>query len=333
MQLPPLVQTFVLHFGEMGSRWGINRTVGQIYALLFVAERPFNADEIVERLGVSRSNVSMGLKELQAWNLVRLQHRPGDRRDYFTTPEDIWQIVRTLVEERKKREVDPTLTLLRELLMQDAATEEERHAQERLKEMHDLFELFAGWYADVRRLETERLVQLLTLGAKVQKVLEMKDRLTRLPGRIGGRAPKPDLVGRMHRGARLRQVRSSPGESTPVEGDEGSADMLDMAAQAGRGLLKPARLAQVEDLRMFAEGAGRVVGGRDLQPRRPFAILQQSGHDRQRPRAIGVAEQVEMETAVQVAPSEDLARLQRRAVLLRERVEIPDLVVRQVRGR
>jgi DNA-binding transcriptional regulator GbsR (MarR family) len=192
VQLPPLVQTFVLHFGEMGSRWGINRTVGQIYALLFVAERPLNADEIVERLGVSRSNVSMGLKELQAWNLVRLQHRPGDRRDYFTTPEDIWQIVRTLVEERKKREVDPTLTLLRELLMQEPATEEERHAQARLREMHDLFELFAGWYADVRRLDTERLVQLLTLGSKVQKVLEMKDRLTRLPGRIGGRSAKSD---------------------------------------------------------------------------------------------------------------------------------------------
>jgi DNA-binding transcriptional regulator GbsR (MarR family) len=192
VQLPPLVQTFVLHFGEMGSRWGINRTVGQIYALLFVAERPLNADEIVERLGVSRSNVSMGLKELQAWNLVRLQHRPGDRRDYFTTPEDIWQIVRTLVEERKKREVDPTLTLLRELLMQEPGTEEERHAQARLREMHDLFELFAGWYADVRRLDTERLVQLLTLGSKVQKVLEMKDRLTRLPGRIGGRSAKPD---------------------------------------------------------------------------------------------------------------------------------------------
>lgn len=97
MQLPPLVQTFVLHFGEMGSRWGISRTVGQIYAVLFVSVRPLNADEIVERLGVSRSNVSMGLKELQAWNLVRLQHMPGDRRDYFTTPEDLWQIVRTLV--------------------------------------------------------------------------------------------------------------------------------------------------------------------------------------------------------------------------------------------
>jgi len=187
VHLPPLVQTFVLHFGEMGSRWGINRTVGQIYALLFVAERPLNADEMVERLGVSRSNVSMGLKELQAWNLVRLLHVPGDRRDYFATPEDIWQIVRTLVEERKKREIDPTLTLLRELLMQEAESEVERHAQGRLREMHDLFELFAGWYADVRRLDTERLVQLLTLGAKVQKVLAMKDRLTGLPGRLGGR--------------------------------------------------------------------------------------------------------------------------------------------------
>jgi DNA-binding transcriptional regulator GbsR (MarR family) len=164
--------------------------VGQIYALLFVAERPLNADEIVERLGVSRSNVSMGLKELQAWNLVRLQHMPGDRRDYFATPEDIWQIVRTLVEERKKREIDPTLTLLRELLMVEAGTEAERHAQARLREMHDLFELFAGWYADVRRLDTERLVQLLTLGSKVQKVLAMKDHLTGLPGRLVRRTDK-----------------------------------------------------------------------------------------------------------------------------------------------
>ena len=186
MQLPPLVQTFVLHFGEMGSRWGINRTVGQIYAVLFVAERPLNADEIVERLGVSHSNVSMGLKALQAWNLVRLQHRPGDRRDYFATPEDVWQIVRTLVEERKKREIDPTLTILRELLMQPVETDAERHAQSRLGEMHDLFELLTGWYDDMRRLETDRLVQLLSLGTKVRKVLEMKDRLT---GR-GGRADK-----------------------------------------------------------------------------------------------------------------------------------------------
>lgn len=177
MNLPPLIQTFVLHFGEMGSRWGINRTVGQIYALLFLSSEPLNAEDIVERLGVSRSNVSMGLKELQSWNLVRLQHMPGDRRDYFSTPDDIWQIVRTLVEERKKREIDPTLTLLREVLMQEPASTEERHAQARMREMHDLFELLTDWYADMQRLETERLVQLLKLGTKVQKILDVKDRL------------------------------------------------------------------------------------------------------------------------------------------------------------
>ena len=85
MDLSPIMQDFVLHFGEMGSRWGISRTVGQIYALLFIANAPLNAEDICERLGFSRSNVSMGLKELQAWNLVRLRHLPGDRRDYFTT--------------------------------------------------------------------------------------------------------------------------------------------------------------------------------------------------------------------------------------------------------
>ncbi|MEM9678042.1 MAG: MarR family transcriptional regulator, partial [Pseudomonadota bacterium] len=106
-------QEFIIHFGEMGSKWGINRTVGQISALLFLSEAPLNAEQIVERLSISRSNVSMSLKELQAWELVRLKHVQGDRRDYFTTPEDLWTIVRTLVEQRKKREIDPTLTKLR----------------------------------------------------------------------------------------------------------------------------------------------------------------------------------------------------------------------------
>ena len=192
MNLPPLIQSFVLHFGEMGSRWGIARTVGQIYAVLFVAERPLHADDIVERLGVSRSNVSMGLKELQAWNLVRLQHVPGDRRDYFSTPDDIWTIVRTLAEERKKREIDPTLSILRELLMQTPSSAEERHAQGRMREMHELIELMTGWYADVQKLETERLVKLLALGSKAAKVLEMKDRLLVLPGGKRRRADEPE---------------------------------------------------------------------------------------------------------------------------------------------
>jgi DNA-binding transcriptional regulator GbsR (MarR family) len=185
MVLAPLCEAFVLHFGEMGSRWGINRTVGQIYAILFISEKPLCADDIVEKLGVSRSNVSMGLKELQNWNLLRQRPIQGDRREFFTTPDDIYAIVRTLVDERKKREIDPTLTVLRELLMQTPGTPDEQHAQARLKEMHELIELLTNWYADVQKLETERLIQLLSLGSKVVKVLEMKDRLFMLPGGKG----------------------------------------------------------------------------------------------------------------------------------------------------
>lgn len=190
MNLPPLVQTFVLHFGEMGSRWGINRTVGQIYALLYVSARPLNADEIAESLGFSRSNVSMGLKELESWRLVKLQHLPNDRREYFSTPDDVWTIFRTLAEERRKREIDPTLSMLRDALIQTPASDEERHAQKRLQEMHDFMELTTHWFDDVRRLETRTLVQLMKLGAKAQKLLEMKDKLKI----VGGRKARSDAL-------------------------------------------------------------------------------------------------------------------------------------------
>ncbi len=182
MSVAPLSEAFILLFGEMGSRWGINRTVGQIYAVLFIAERPLCADDIVDRLGISRSNVSMGLKELQSWNLLRQRSVPGDRREFFHTPDDIYAIVRTLVDERKKREIDPTLSVLRELLMRSPESETEQHAQSRMREMHDLIELLTSWYADVHKLETERLIQLLSLGSKIVKVLDVKDRIFALPG-------------------------------------------------------------------------------------------------------------------------------------------------------
>ena len=178
MKLDPLKQEFVLHFGEMGSRWGINRTVGQIYALLFLSPEPLNADQIVEELGFSRSNVSMGLKELQAWNLVRLQHQVGDRRDYFTTPEDLFEIVRTLIEERKKREIDPTLSKLRSLLIAaESNGESEDPAVARIRETTELMELLTGWYEEMNQIPTERLVRLLALGSTVQKVLSLPDRV------------------------------------------------------------------------------------------------------------------------------------------------------------
>ena len=108
----PLAARFILHFGEMGSRWGVNRTVGQIYALLFISNRPMHADEIVETLHMSRSNVGLGLKELQAWKLTRLQHLPGDRRDYYVAPQDVWDIFATLVEERRRREAEERYQVL-----------------------------------------------------------------------------------------------------------------------------------------------------------------------------------------------------------------------------
>ncbi|MEM8854422.1 MAG: GbsR/MarR family transcriptional regulator [Pseudomonadota bacterium] len=172
MNLPPLQEEFVLHFGEMGSRWGINRTVGQIYALLFLNERPLNAEEIAAHLGFSRSNVSMGLKELQAWKLVRLMHMPGDRREYFTTPSDLWEIVRTLVQERKQREIDPTLSKLRDLSFRNHGAEADTYAHQRIAELTHLIELLSGWYDDMNRLDTARLVQLLALGSAVHSLVE-----------------------------------------------------------------------------------------------------------------------------------------------------------------
>jgi DNA-binding transcriptional regulator GbsR (MarR family) len=183
MQLLPLVQTFVLHFGEMGSRWGVNRTVGQIYALLFLSDRPLNADEIAEALGMSRSNVSMGLKELEAWRLIRKRHLPGDRREYIETPDDIWQILRTLAEERRRREIDPTLSLLRDILLEAPGSAEERHAQAKMREMHDLIELLTGWADDVEKLDNASLARLLALGRGVSRVLDFKSKVTVFGGK------------------------------------------------------------------------------------------------------------------------------------------------------
>lgn len=176
--LPSLNREFINHFGEMGSRWGINRTVGQIYALLFVSQTAINADEIGEALGFSRSNVSMGLKELQAWKLVRMRHLPGDRREYFESPEDVWEIFRVLATERRRREIEPTLSMLRGALLASPDNDAERHAQARMREMHDLIERLMAWFDDVQKLQPETAMRLMDLGSKVTKVLDLRDALT-----------------------------------------------------------------------------------------------------------------------------------------------------------
>ena len=176
--LPPLSRQFVAHFGEMGSRWGINRTVGQIYALLYVARAPMNADEIAQMLEFSRSNVSMGLKELQSWRLVRLKHQPGDRREYFEAPQDVWEIFRVLAEERRRREIEPTLSMLRMALLEEPTIEAERHAQERMRQMYELIDRLMTWFDDVQKLAPETAMQLMGMGATVTRVLEFKDRIS-----------------------------------------------------------------------------------------------------------------------------------------------------------
>jgi DNA-binding transcriptional regulator GbsR (MarR family) len=181
--LPALNREFVAHFGEMGSKWGINRTVGQIYALLYISPQALNADDIAETLEFSRSNVSMGLKELQAWRLVRLRHQPGDRREYFEAPADVWEIFRVLAEERRRREIEPTLSMLRSALLETPQSDAERHAQQRMREMHDLIDRLMTWFDDVQKLAPETAMQLMGMGSTVTKVLELKDRLT-------GRSPR-----------------------------------------------------------------------------------------------------------------------------------------------
>ena len=177
-QLPPLNRQFIAHFGEMGSKWGINRTVGQMYALIFISQRPLNADEIGEMLSFSRSNVSMGLKELQGWRLVQLRHQPGDRREYFEAPADVWELFRVLAEERRRREIEPTLSMLRNALLEKPGTDEERHAQERMRQMHELIDRLMTWFDDVQKLAPETAMQLMGMGATVAKVLDFQDRVT-----------------------------------------------------------------------------------------------------------------------------------------------------------
>ncbi len=168
----PVQEKFVLHWGEMGTRWGINRTVAQVHALLFLSPRPLNAEEIMEALGVARSNVSTSLKELQGWRIVKLVHVLGDKRDHFESMKDVWEMFRVVLDERKKREVDPTIALLRELIDEAARDREtDRYTRERLEEIHGFFTTTTGWYQQVRQWPTAALVRLLRLGDRVRKLL------------------------------------------------------------------------------------------------------------------------------------------------------------------
>ena len=171
-KLGSVQQKFVLHWGEMGTRWGINRTVAQIHALLYLSPRPLPAEEIADTLAVARSNVSNSLKELQGWGIVKRIHVLGDSRDHFESMKDVWEMFRVVLDERKKREIDPTMRMLRECIdeaEQDKTTDD--HTEQRLRDLNSFFETTTAWYVQVRQWPASAMVKFVKLGDKVLKVL------------------------------------------------------------------------------------------------------------------------------------------------------------------
>jgi DNA-binding transcriptional regulator GbsR (MarR family) len=173
MKLTDTTRKFILHWGEMGTRWGINRSVAQIHALLYVSPQPLQAEEIATTLDIARSNVSGSLRELQGWGLVRVAHLLGDRRDHFETTKDVWVMVNTILDGRKRRELDPSMKMLRECVQElDEQKTDEAYTEERLTELLELVELAAGWSERMQKLSPAALRRLLKLGDKIFKLVE-----------------------------------------------------------------------------------------------------------------------------------------------------------------
>jgi len=172
MRLSPVQQKFVLHWGEMGTRWGINRTVAQIHALLYISPKPLNAEELAETLNVARSNVSNSLRELQSWRIVKLVHVLGDKRDHFESMKNVWEMFRIVLDERKRREIDPTIAVLEECLAEATKSKDaDPHTEERLRELHRFFETTTAWYMHVAKLPAAALVKFLNAGEKMLRNL------------------------------------------------------------------------------------------------------------------------------------------------------------------
>jgi DNA-binding transcriptional regulator GbsR (MarR family) len=170
--LTPITTRFILHWGEMGTRWGINRTVAQIHALLFVSPKPLTAEEIADTLSVARSNVSTSLKELQSWGIIRIVHVLGDRRDHFESIKDVWELYRQVMDERKRREIDPTLTMLRDCVLDaEKGGADDKYAKEKMSELLGFFETMTSWYEQMKKLPTASLLKLARLGEKIRKLL------------------------------------------------------------------------------------------------------------------------------------------------------------------
>lgn len=172
----PDAKAFILHWGEMGTQWGVNRSVSQIHALLYLNDRPLTADAIVDALGLARSNVSTALKELQGYGIVRRVHVEGDRRDHFVAETDLWDMLTRIVAERKRREIDPTIAMLGELATRLAADDTAPTIlRERIGRMHEFLGTLGGWYEQVKDLPKPTLVTLMKLGGKIARFIPGKN--------------------------------------------------------------------------------------------------------------------------------------------------------------
>jgi DNA-binding transcriptional regulator GbsR (MarR family) len=173
MKMTPAVEKYVLHWGEMGTRWGTNRTVAQIQALLYLSPKPLRADEIVELLSVARSNVSTSIRELQSYRLVRMTHVLGDRRDYFESLHDVWELFRVIIEQRKQRELNPTLTMLKSCAAEvDLEQETDPVTRERIHNMLDFVDSTSAWYEEISDVPTSTLTKLMKLGRRITKLVK-----------------------------------------------------------------------------------------------------------------------------------------------------------------
>ena len=176
MQLTPAVEKYVLHWGEMGTRWGTNRTVAQIQALLYLSPEPMRADEICELLSVARSHVSTSIRELQSYGLVRMTHVLGDRRDYFESIHDVWELFRVIIEQRKQRELNPTLSMLRSCAAEvETESDTDPVTRERIRNMLEFVESTSDWYEQIRDIPTSTLTKLMKLGSGITRLVKKPD--------------------------------------------------------------------------------------------------------------------------------------------------------------
>ncbi len=172
--LDPVTEKFVLHWGEMGTRWGVNRTVAQIHALLYLSPQPMNAEEIASTLSLARSNVSTSLRELESWGIVRAIHLLGDRREHYQATKDVWEMARVILDKRKRREIDPTVSLLRECLRElDRKGPPDTELRERLEAMLGFVEMLTSLYTQMSALPTGAIRGLLSAQGKIRSLLTL----------------------------------------------------------------------------------------------------------------------------------------------------------------